>query len=696
VRRLLVAIVALGVLGVHHAMGPTPLPLAAEVAWTRAADAGDLGPVAQLVALVLSVGGHRLQGVLFALLAAVCAAWGGGAFSSDLPTGRGGSPATPPAEPARAALSTLLGASAVLGVPALWIAARGGGPDLVVAGLLVACAVCAGARRRVAAVLLGVCAVAVVPPGGLPALAYAGEDGLGAYVPGLAGVGVDALREVGPAAGVPWPHVLVLVGALLRAPRRGLAGLLGVAAAWGLCGWSATPLLMASALASGGTVLEPRWTRRRREGGTGPGAASAVVTVLALAQGAFTARAVLGAPATRALACGTVRSGPIGPWPRAEALPCPPALDLAPLRGWLGEGRAGVALVAPELPEGILDARFARATLLSAWDRAATHTVELRPDDAPVTGWRALLPPPDAILRAAPGWTMRAWSRALPPESALAGADPTAHHPARQSLRAWQVDREVDVLAPASSATVLRVATGWEVVFVRDQALWRASSADGWAWGAPAPVGIQAVDPAFVRTGDGWRLYAVVPEDREGDPVHGRTTVRAWDTSDLRVYTPVAAPVLAGAGLLDPSVARRPDGSWEMWLTEGGRRVRRATSPDGLRFTLDAPRGPSVLANATVPEVAPDGAWIVVQRPLVDRTALYLHRRGTDGAWTRGEALEVCGTGASVAGGRLYWTDSGAPCGPPWAWPNRAPPAPWSCPSADACVTGTPWNASAP
>jgi hypothetical protein len=696
-RRLLVIAVALGVLTAHRALGPTPLPLAAEAAWTRAAAAGELGPIAQGASAVLGVGGHALQGVLFALLAAVCAAWGSGPVQEPRPLGRGGSPATPPSESGRVALSALLGASAALGVPSLWIDARGVGPTVLAAVLLVGCAVAGGARRWGAALGLGACAVGLAPPGGLLALGHAGELGVAAYLPGLRGVGVAALRESGPAAGLPWPHVGVLVVLLLREPRRGLAGTLGVGAAWILCGWAATPLLAASALASGGTVLEPRWTRRRREGGTGAGLVSALVALAALLQGAATVRAVRGAPPSRAVACaGGAPADAFAPWPRAAALPCPPALDLAPLRGWLGDVRAGVALVAPELPAGALDGRLGRATWVPAWDRAATHTVELRPDDAPMTGWRALLPPPDAILRAAPGWTLRAWARALPPESALARVDATAHHPSRQSLRTWRVDREVEVLAPASSATVLRVPTGWEVVYVRDQALWRAVSADGWSWGSPEPLGIEAVDPAFVRLEAGWRLYAVVPAARGGDPAHGRTTVRAWDTPDLRVYTPRAETVLAGEGLLDPSVARRPDGTWEMWLTEGGRRVRRATSSDGLRFALDVSGRASVLANATVPEVAPDGAWMVVQRPLVDRTALYLHRRGTDGAWSRGEPLEVCGTGASVAEARLYWTDSGAPCGPPWAWPNRAPPAPWSCPAGGGCVTGTPWNASAP
>ena len=219
------------------------------------------------------------------------------------------------------------------------------------------------------------------------------------------------------------------------------------------------------------------------------------------------------------------------------------------------------------------------------------------------------------------------------------------------------------------------------------------------AWAPPLPLGIRAVDPALVHLDDGtWRLYAVTFAEGVGDPVAAPTTVRSWRSQDLRSFAEEPGVRLAGMGLLDPSVARRPDGTWEMWLTEGGHRLRRATSPDALAWSLDAYVF-DTLAGATVPEVAPDGSWMVVQRRVADRSALYVQVRQPDGdAWGVGLPLELCGTGPArvvqaersverplvspamhgsaalqTLRSELGWTDAREPCGPPYAFPRPEP-----------------------
>ncbi len=382
--------------------------------------------------------------------------------------------------------------------------------------------------------------------------------------------------------------------------------------------------------------------------------------------------------------------------------------DLTMVPSATGAREVRLAVDAPTL-DPVVVGRHLGVAAVAADAPDATHALALLPPGLPASGWRDALPPPRLERVLASGWTLRLWDRPLPPERLLAGGRIEDHFPSAQVLWIHEDGVPVRQFGPASSVALARVApaplegadAADTALFVRGQALWRAertvdASQAGGAntgsevWSTPVPLGIRAVDPALVRLDDGsWRLYAVTFAEEVGDPVGAPTTVRSWRSPDLRTFTEEPGVRLSGTGLLDPSVALRPDGTWEMWLTEQGRRLRRATSPDALAWALDEAL-PDVLAGATVPEVAPDASWMVVQRRVADRSALYLHVRGAGDAWSAAQPLEVCGTGAARAVGAqrprssppptlasvraaLGWTDSREPCGPPYAFPSPAP-----------------------
>jgi hypothetical protein len=223
---------------------------------------------------------------------------------------------------------------------------------------------------------------------------------------------------------------------------------------------------------------------------------------------------------------------------------------------------------------------------------------------------------------------------------------------------------------------VVKTADGYDALYVRDQAVWRAHSADGRAFATPAPLtdaagaAIAAFDPEVVTLPDGTlRLFAAALADgpTNVDPATHPTRILSW-RGPLDHLVRDAGERLAGTGLVDPAVAIRPDGTWEMYLTQNGRRIVRATSSDGETFTPDP-----VFAweSATVPMVA--GEWLVSQRQVMGRSVLQAALR-TDPAHPR--LLEICGTGPSFVDGRLYYTRDES-CPEPVVLPARRAAWPW-------------------
>jgi hypothetical protein len=283
-------------------------------------------------------------------------------------------------------------------------------------------------------------------------------------------------------------------------------------------------------------------------------------------------------------------------------------------------------------------------------------------------GWRALLPPP-AEHHAWPGdYHLFLWDRGLPPEDS--SGDVRDHHPAGQALYALLPNGTVSapLLQPASSVVVVE-GRPWVALFVREQQLWRAESTDGLSWQAPEKLGIFGFDPEVVRTETGWRVFYVEAESPQADPALSKTRIRSLSSPDLRHFQPEAGVRLAGEGLVDPALYRTAEG-WELYLTEQGSRLRRALSTDGLTFSLDPA---FLLKGSTVPAVA--GTSLIVQRQVGAESSFYLLERAEKG-WIRPQPLELCGTGASVAGGRLYYTRDAqrAPCAPPIVYPDRRKP----------------------
>lgn len=283
-------------------------------------------------------------------------------------------------------------------------------------------------------------------------------------------------------------------------------------------------------------------------------------------------------------------------------------------------------------------------------------------------GWRALLPPP-AEHHAWPGdYHLFLWDRGLPPEDS--SGDVRDHHPAGQALYALLPDGTVSapLLQPASSVVVVQ-AQPWVALFVREQQLWRAESADGLSWQPPEKIGVFGFDPEVVRTDTGWRVLYVEAESPDADPALSKTRIRSLSSPDLRQFEAEPGIRLAGEGLVDPALYRVA-GGWELYLTERGSRLRRALSTDGMSFNLDPD---FLLRGTTVPAVAETG--LIVQRQVGAESSFYLLERADKG-WSSPQPLELCGTGASVAGGRLYYTRDAqrAPCAPPIVYPDRRKP----------------------
>ncbi|MDP2306212.1 MAG: hypothetical protein Q8P18_09325 [Pseudomonadota bacterium] len=295
-------------------------------------------------------------------------------------------------------------------------------------------------------------------------------------------------------------------------------------------------------------------------------------------------------------------------------------------------------------------------------------------------GWRSGLPPATATLDWPQNYAVELWDRGLPPESLLASPQEAErrNHPSRQALWVY-VDGEErgPLLEGASSAEVVRTDTGWEALFVREQALWRASSADGFVFGEARPLRdatpgqeapIAAFDPAVVRLADGrLRLYAAELEGdaRDVDPAAHSTRIVSWIGPTLDALVREPGVRIEGVGLVDPSVIEEAGGAWRMYLTEGRRRVVTATSVDGARFERD-PKG--TLEGYTVPGVAPAGT-LFVQLQVMGWAVLA--RTGDLGTGAAPELLELCGTGPALVGDRLYYTRAADPCPAPVALPER-------------------------
>lgn len=468
--------------------------------------------------------------------------------------------------------------------------------------------------------------------------------------PGLAATACLAWAARGVATG---KRRSALVGAAAAVVLLGAPDPLPVRDAIAAAGWISLAGAVAGLLLGGKDALTPM-------------AAAVVATLLGAGPGPLLA-----------LACAAARPHPafavvglaatVADLARRPTRPEPP--DLAAAADWLGELGATriTADVDPPLNLPALQWLLRREGL-------SVTVVPPGPDaDAALVAWtnpsagawRGLLPPHAAAWTAGP-FDVRAWDRPLPPASLLAAGDATTHHPANQGLWALVDGQERGpLLTPASSAAVARTEAGWVVLYVRDQALWRATSDDGLTWRDAAPLGLAAFDPAPVRLpGGGWRLYASeLSGDRtDVDPASHPTRIVSWSSPDLATFTRDPGERLAGVGLVDPAPVQDADGGWSLYYTAARREIRRARSPDGLAFAEDPAFS---VPGATVP--FPWDGWLLLQRPALATTTLYARGRSTE------RALEVCGTGASVADSRLYWTRApeDAGCVPPVVLPAR-------------------------
>lgn len=482
-------------------------------------------------------------------------------------------------------------------------------------------------------------------------------------------LGVVALQEdlQGLLAGSSWneaPTVPALVGvasaagSVIALLQRGDPGTVALVGAGGVLValevWTGWPfgLIAASVLALAAAGVTARWAR-------------IAVSLLAIGQW------ILVFLPERAPAAIRVPTG--GP---AGAL-----ADVDPVVDWLSAADGGtVAVYTTDEPlhPSLLAARSAeRGVRLAFRPYDATEETDLglvavpATGAAPEAGWRAQLPPRAAVLRIG-DTEISLYDRGLPPPSMLGGVAGAAwSHPSAQALWVYMDGApRGPLLTPASSPEVIRTEAGWEVVYVRDQALWRASSPDGLTFGEPRPLSdatgpISAFDPAIVRLPDGGlRLFAaeLAGDARDVDPAAHPTRIVSWTGASLDTLVREAGERIAGVGLVDPSVlSRAAGGGWRMYATSARSSVLVADSPDGDRF-VEALTFPGI----TVPHVVPGG--LVVQRQVGGWPALALARGDAE---PRLVLLELCGTGPSLVEGRLYYTRGAEDCPRPVALPER-------------------------
>ncbi|MES2642016.1 MAG: hypothetical protein V4850_21205 [Myxococcota bacterium] len=307
--------------------------------------------------------------------------------------------------------------------------------------------------------------------------------------------------------------------------------------------------------------------------------------------------------------------------------------------------------------------------------------VVIAPSGVPTVrqGWRSGLPPATATLAWPDGYVVELWDRGLPPETLLATPEEAErrNHPSRQGLWVY-VDGEErgPLIAGASSAEVVRTEAGWEALFVRDQAIWRASSTDGFTFGEARPLvdatgPIVAFDPAVVEVDGELRLFAaeLVGSDRRVDPASHATRIVSWRGPSLDALVREAGVRIEGMGMVDPSVRPAiPGGPWRMYLTEGRSRIMMATSPDGITFERD----PRVsLEGYTVPQAMTVPQNLLAQRQVMGWSVLVRASASANSPGGSPRLLELCGTGPALVEDRLYYTRSVDPCPVPVALPDR-------------------------
>ncbi len=295
-------------------------------------------------------------------------------------------------------------------------------------------------------------------------------------------------------------------------------------------------------------------------------------------------------------------------------------------------------------------------------------------------GWRAQLPPARETWDWPDGYTVALWDRGLPEERLLEAGrgGELRNHPARQDLYAYFDGAEHGPLIEgASSVEVVPTPHGFEALFVRDQAIWRAESADGLTFAAARPLEdaggspILAFDPAVTGCGARCvRLWAaeLVGADRQVDPATHPTRIVTWSGPSLDALTREPGARIAGVGLVDPAPLGE-EGRWELYLTEGQATVVRALSADGQGFTRDPT---FAYAGASVPALSRFG-WLITQAQVMGFSVFYLDNlsvAASPAARVR-VPLELCGTGAVDLGARLYYTRGRDECPAPVVLPER-------------------------
>jgi hypothetical protein len=289
------------------------------------------------------------------------------------------------------------------------------------------------------------------------------------------------------------------------------------------------------------------------------------------------------------------------------------------------------------------------------------------PDKA---AWRSLLPPAFDEWKRGP-LTTRVWDRGLLPESALTAGTVAGHFPANQALYVRLSDGTTrgPLLQPASSATVVHTTAGWLAFYVRDQQIWRARSGNGIAWEDEHPLGIPGFDPALQELpGGGWTMYVaeLAGGPTDVDPATHPTNIVSYHSLDLASFEREPGIVLSGTGVVDPSPLRTGNELALAYTVE--RRAIRLAVGANPAWTLD---------GYTVPFLT--GGWLVAQRPVMRETLLYAFRLDANRAIaSRPRPLEICGTGASIAEDRVYFTRdvTAHPCGAPLVL-DRPTGLPW-------------------